>query len=199
MNKPEELVDVLEVPAAAVETAQGLSTWSLDGAHSSAAFTVRHMMITNVKGDFNELSGTLKLDRTHIENSSVNVTINPASINTHEAGRDAHLKSADFFDVEKFPEITFVSSKWAHKSDDEIYVTGNLTMHGVTKEVVLTVEGPTQEIVDPYGQTKVGFSATTKVNREDFGLGWNAVLEAGGVAVSKEVKISIDAAFVKSV
>ena len=192
-------VEVLESPvqAAAVAPELVLTTWSLDSAHSSAAFSVRHMMITNVKGDFRELSGTLTLDRDHIEQSSINVTINPASIETHEPGRDTHLKSADFFDVEKFPEITFVSSKWAHKSDDELAVTGNLTMHGVTKEVVLTVEGPTGEVVDPYGQRKIGFSATTKLNHEDFGLGFNAILEGGGVVVGKEVKISIDASFVK--
>src|ERR1035437_4403386 len=134
MNMTEELVDVLEAPV--VETAvvapkEVLTSWSLDSAHSSAAFSVRHMMITNRKGDFNELSGTLQLDREQTENSNVRVTINPASINTHEAGRDTHLKSADFFDVEKYPEITFVSTKWSNKSDDELYVRGDLTMHGV--------------------------------------------------------------------
>jgi polyisoprenoid-binding protein YceI len=191
-------IEVLEAPTALdlVGNETKLTMWSLDSAHSSAGFSVRHMMITNVRGDFRELSGTLQLDRENIEQSSVNITINPASIETHEPARDTHLKSADFFDVEKYPEISFHSTHWSHKSDDELFVKGDLTMHGVTKEVTLTVEGPTGEIVDPYGQRKIGFSGTTKVNRKDFGLSWNAVLDAGGLALSEEVKITIEAQFV---
>ncbi len=199
MNSNVDIVetDVLEAPEVieAVANETKLTTWALDSAHSSAGFSVRHLMITNVHGDFRELSGTLVLNRAHIEQSSVNITINPASIETHEPGRDAHLKSADFFDVEKYPDITFHSTKWSHKSDDELFVRGDLTMHGVTKEVTLTVEGPTGEIVDPYGQRKIGFSAQTKINRKDFGLGWNMILEAGGLGVSEEVKINIEAQF----
>ena len=190
-------VEVLEAPATDIAEETGLSTWSVDAAHSSVGFSVRHMMIANVRGEFREVAGTLHLNAAQPEDSSVSVTINAASIETREPARDAHLKSADFFDVEKYPEITFHSTEWSSKNDDELLVKGDLTIHGVTKEVVLRAEGPTEPVKDPWGGTRIGFSAKTKINRKDFGLGWNVMLEAGGFVVSDDVVISLDVSFVK--
>lgn len=192
--------DVLEAPA--MEASNGaktgqLAVWNLDKSHSTAGFSVRHLMISNVKGHFSDLSGTLQYDPVHIENSAVSVTIPTATVFTREAARDTHLKSADFFEVEKYPEITFRSAAWQHKNDDELFVKGDLTIHGVTREVVLTVER-TPEMKDPWGGTRVGFTGLTKINRKDFGLVWNAALEAGGVVVGEDVAITIEAEFVRS-
>ena len=177
-------------------SAPTLSTWSLDKSHSAAEFSVRHMMISNVRGHFSELAGTLQYDPQHVENSAVSVAIQAASVETRDAKRDGHLKSLDFFDAEKFPELSFHSTQWQHKNDDELLVKGDLTIRGVTREVVLTVER-TPELKDPWGGTRVGFTGRTKVNRKDFGLTWNAALEAGGVLVGDEVAITIEAEFVK--
>jgi polyisoprenoid-binding protein YceI len=178
-------------------TISSLQTWNLDKSHSTAGFSVRHLMISNVKGHFSDLSATLQYDPVHIENNGVSVTIQAASVDTREAARDTHLKSADFFEVEKYPEITFRSVAWQHKNDDELLVKGDLTIHGVTREVVLTVER-TPEVKDPWGGTRVGFTGKTKINRKDFGLTYNAVLEAGGVVVGEDVTITIEAEFVKA-
>jgi polyisoprenoid-binding protein YceI len=195
-------IDVLEAPVQEfvleekpVET--GSPNWNLDATHSNAGFSVRHLMIANVRGEFRQLSGTLQYDPTNVENSSVSVTIQTASIDTREPNRDAHLKSADFFETEKYPEITFNSTAWQHKNDDELIVKGNLTMHGVTREVVLNAER-TPTMKDPWGGTRVGFTGKTKINRKDFGLHYNAALEAGGVVVGEEVTISLEAEFVKA-
>ena len=177
-------------------SAPALSTWGLDKSHSTAEFSVRHLMISNVRGHFSELSGTLQYDPQHIENSAVSVAIQAGSIETRDEKRDAHLKSPDFFDTEKFPELSFYSTQWQHKNDDELLVKGDLTMHGVTREVVLTVER-TPEQKDPWGGTRIGFAGRTKINRKDFGLTWNAALEAGGVVVGDEVAITLEAEFVK--
>ena len=173
------------------------STWTLDTAHSTAGFTVRHLMITNVRGDFRQFTGTLMLDEANLENSNVQVSIDAASIETREPARDEHLRSADFFDVATYPAITFASKKWS-KSGAGLSIVGELTMHGVTKEVTLTAEGPTPAIVDPYGRTKTGFEAHTKISRKEFGLTWNVALEAGGVTVSDDVKISLEVQFIKN-
>ena len=155
------------------------------------------MMIANVRGEFRELSGTLQLDEQNIANSSVNVTLKTASIQTNDAKRDDHLKSPDFFDVEKYPEITFHSTKWEQRGEDELAIRGDLAIHGVTKEVTLKVEGPTAEIKDPWGNSRIGFSAKTKINRKDFGLGWNVALETGGILVGEDVTIRLEVQFVK--
>ena len=194
-------LDTLEQKTAKIsETEQlstpKLSTWALDNSHSTAEFSVRHLMISNVRGHFSELEGTLQYDPLHIENNAVSVAIKAASVETREEKRDAHLKSPDFFDVEKFPELSFHSTKWQHKNDDELLVKGDLTIHGVTREVVLTVER-TPELKDPWGGTRIGFTGRTKINRKDFGLTWNAALEAGGVVVGDEVSITLEAEFVK--
>jgi polyisoprenoid-binding protein YceI len=188
------LVDVLEKQE--VET--GIQTWNLDGSHSSAAFSVKHMMIANVRGQFDGLSGSLQLDANRIEDSNVQITIDAASISTHDEKRDGHLKSADFFDVEQYPEITFRSTKFEKKSEDELLVKGDLTIHGITREVILSVDGPSDQLADPWGGRRVGFSGTTKINRKDFGLVWNVALEAGGVLVGEDVKLSFDAQFVRA-
>ncbi|MNL06219.1 hypothetical protein D3C87_1268510 [compost metagenome] len=171
--------------------------WQIDTAHSSANFSIKHMMIAKVHGGFEKLSGTLQLDGTDITKSSIQASIEAASINTREAQRDAHLKSADFFDVEKYPTLDFKSTK-IEKDGDELKVTGQLTIHGVSKEVVFQVDGPTEEVKDPYGNIKIGISATAKIKRKDFGLGWNAALEAGGVLVGDEVSLSLDVQFAKA-
>ena len=167
-------------------------TYQIDSAHSAAHFSVRHMMISNVRGDFTKVSGTLLLDAGNPANSSVTALIDAASLNTREPQRDTHLKSADFFDVEKYPELSFHSKSVAVAGDGELRVKGDLTIHGVTREVTLDVEGPTPETKDPWGNQRIGATATTKINRKDFGLGWNVALEAGGVLVGEDIKISID-------
>ena len=143
------------------------------------------------------IGGTCSTTRSHVENSSVSVTIPAGTINTHEANRDTHLKSADFFETEKYPEITFNSTAWQHKNDDELLIKGESHHSWVTRQVVLTVER-TPVMKDPWGGTRVGFTAKTKINRKDFGLHYNAALEAGGVVVGEEVKISLEAEFVKA-
>lgn len=170
--------------------------WQIDTAHSSASFSIKHMMIAKVHGGFEKLSGTLVLDSSDITKSSVQASVEAASINTREPQRDAHLKSADFFDVEKYPTLDFKSTK-VEKDGDDLKVTGQLTIHGVSKEVVFQVEGPSQEMKDPYGNIKIGISATTKIKRKDFGLGWNAALEAGGVLVGDDVSLSLDIQFAR--
>lgn len=172
------------------------TTWQIDTAHSSASFSIKHMMIAKVHGGFEKLAGSLQLDSSDITKSSIEASIEAASINTREAQRDAHLKSADFFDVEKYPTLDFKSTK-IEKDGDDLKVTGQLTIHGVSKEVVFQVEGPTQEVKDPYGNIKIGISATAKIKRKDFGLGWNAALEAGGVLVGDDVALSLDVQFAK--
>ena len=172
-------------------------TYAIDSAHSAVHFSVRHLMVSNVRGEFAKVSGTVQFDAEHPESSTVEVTIDAASINTREPQRDTHLKSADFLDVEKFPTLTFRSKKIAVEPGGG-KLTGDLTIHGVTHEVTLAVEGPTEEIQDPWGKQRFGASATAKLNRKDFGLTWNAALETGGVMVGDEVKITIDIEVVRA-
>lgn len=174
-----------------------VTTWNIDPVHSVAEFKVKHMMISNVKGQFTSLKGTLLFDETDIANSKVEATIEAASINTREPQRDAHLKSADFFDVEKFPALTFKSTDVRQIGGEELAVTGDLTIHGVTRQTVFTVEGPTPANKDPWGNTRRGLSATTKINRKDFGLTWNTALETGGILVGDDVTITLEVEFVK--
>lgn len=173
------------------------TTWNFDPAHTTAEFKVKHMMITNVKGQFTSVTGVLTLDETDITNSRVKASIEAASINTREADRDTHLKSADFFDVEKFPTLTFASTRVTQKGTGDLEVEGDLTIHGVTRKVVFAVEGPTPPGKDPWGNTRLGASATTKINRKDFGLMWNAALETGGILVGDEVRITVDVEAIK--
>jgi polyisoprenoid-binding protein YceI len=182
--------------ATAPQTA--VSTWAIDPAHSVAEFKVKHMMISNVKGQFSGVSGTLERHEGDVTKSKVEVAIDAASVNTRDAQRDAHLKSADFFEVEKFPTLTFKSTRIIPKNQDERAVEGELTIHGVTHTVRFDVEGPTPPAKDPWGNTRIGVSATTKINRKDYGLTWNTALETGGILVGEEVTITLDLQFVKS-
>lgn len=174
------------------------TTWNLDPAHSTAEFKVRHMMVSNVKGHFAKVNGKLVLDESNLANSHVEATIDVTSIETRDAQRDGHLKSADFFDVEKFPTLSFKSTGIRIVRDGELVVDGDLTIKGVTRKETLTVEGPTPEVKDPWGNARRGISATTKINRKDFGLTWNTVLEAGGIAVGDEVTIGLEVEFIKA-
>jgi polyisoprenoid-binding protein YceI len=171
--------------------------WVVDGSHSSAGFSVKHLMITNVRGEFQKVEGKVTYDAAKPEATTIEATIDVASLNTRDEKRDGHLKSPDFFDVEKFPTLTFKSKSTKAKSKEELSVTGDLTIHGVTKEVVLEVEGPSAPTGDPWGNVRIGATATTKIKREDFGLAWNAALEAGGVLVGSEVKITIDVSLIQ--
>jgi polyisoprenoid-binding protein YceI len=166
-------------------------TYQIDPAHSSAQFSIRHMMIANVRGEFTKISGTVTYDSANPAGSNVDAGIEVSSINTRDAQRDAHLQSADFFDVGRFPLLTFRGNQITGR-DGEWKVKGDLTIHGVTREIVLDVEGPTPEVKDPWGNLRIGATATAKLNRKDFGLAWSAALEAGGVLVGDEVKITID-------
>jgi polyisoprenoid-binding protein YceI len=151
-----------------------------------------------VKGQFATVTGVLTLDEADHTKSRVEASIEAASINTRDAQRDTHLKSEDFFHAEKFPTLSFKSTRIARTGNGELAVAGDLTIRGVTRNVVFTVEGPTPPAKDPWGNTRLGLSATTKVNRKDFGLTWNAALEAGGFLVGDEVTINLDLQFVKA-
>ncbi len=177
--------------------ATATSTWNIDPAHSAAEFKVKHMMISNVRGKFSGISGVLhRVEADHTQ-STLEVSIDVSTVNTQDAQRDGHLKSADFFDVEKFPAMTFKSTH-IEKKGDGFAVTGDLTIHGVTKPVVLNVEEVSEPAKDPWGNTRIGLTATAKINRKDFGLTWNTTLEAGGVLVGEEVAITLDVQFIKA-
>ena len=153
--------------------------WQIDPAHSAAHFSVRHLMISNVRGEFTKLSGSAVIDPVNSEKSTVEVTIDAASINTREPQRDEHLRSPEFFDVAKYPTLTFRSKRVEAHGADEFKLTGDLTIHGVTKEVSFDVEGPTPSVKDPWGNIRAGITASAKINRKDFGVAWNAFTEAG--------------------
>ena len=172
-------------------------TWKLDPAHSSAEFKVRHMMISNVKGSFSGLTGDLTEHTVDSSLSFIEAAVPLATVSTGDPQRDGHLKSADFFDIEKFPQMTFKSTRVAKNGNESYSVTGDLTIHGVTKPVTFAVEGPTAPGKDPWGNTRIGVSASAKINRKDFGLNWNAALETGGFLVGEDVQITIEAQFIK--
>jgi len=156
------------------------------------------MMISNVKGQFTRVKGALALKATDLTNSHVEASIEAVSINTRDAQRDAHLKSADFFDVERLPTLSFKSTRITRAGHGELALAGDLTIRGVTRNVVFAVEGPTPPAKDPWGNTRLGLAATTRINRKDFGLTWNAALETGGILVGDEVTITLDVQFVKA-
>jgi polyisoprenoid-binding protein YceI len=166
-------------------------TYQIDPAHSSAQFSVRHLMISNVRGEFSQLSGTVLLDPANPAASSIEARIDASSITTRDAQRDAHLKSPDFFDTANFPFLYFRST-CISLNGGEWTVAGDITIHGITRPIQLSIDGPTPETKDPWGNTRIGATATAKLNRRDFGLTWNAALEAGGVVVGDEVKITLD-------
>ena len=168
------------------------SDWDVDASHSRVGFGVRHMMVSTLHGAFKTFTGGVALDDKDVAKSKVHIEIDASSIDTQNQKRDEHLKSPDFFDTAKFPKITFDSTNVVKKSADALDVTGNLTIKNVTKPVVLTVTGLTGEVKDPWGGTRRGATATTKINRKDFGLGWNKALETGGVVVGDEVTIELE-------
>jgi polyisoprenoid-binding protein YceI len=172
------------------------TTWTIDAAHSQVEFAVRHLMISTVRGRFAGVRGTVVTDDSDPRTAQVDVTIDVHTIDTREAQRDAHLRSADFFDAEKFPVLTFTGTGVTDVKGDRFKLVGDLTMHGVTREVTLDVtsEGRGK---DPWGGERAGYSAVAKVNRSDFGLTWNQVLETGGIAVGDEIKIALDLELVK--
>jgi len=171
--------------------------WQIDPNHSAAQFAVRHLGLSTVRGAFTKVSGTVNLDDKDVAKSSVEVTIDAASVDTRVEGRDKDLRSDHFFDVTKYPTITFKSKKVEQVSAGKLKVTGDLTIHGTTKEVVLDVEGPTAPVKDPWGNQRVAASASTKINRQDFGVKWNATMDNGGVVVGDEVAITIDVEMVQ--
>jgi polyisoprenoid-binding protein YceI len=180
------VVTIVAVAPAAAET------WQLDPAHTSAQFSVTHMMVSTVRGAFGATSGTVEYDGTSVASIKVDATIDTTTITTHNEKRDGHLKSPDFFDVAKFPTITFKSTKVIPGADGAFKLVGDLTMHGVTKEVTLDVDALSKVIKEKSGRSRVGTSATTKINRQDFGVKWNSSLDGGGVVVSDTVKITLD-------
>ncbi|GAC1541553.1 MAG: YceI family protein [Myxococcales bacterium] len=166
-------------------------TWNIDTAHSQITFTVRHMVFAKVRGRFGKWTGALQLDPRQLGTSQVEVKIDAASIDTSEAQRDAHLKSPDFLDVARFPELTFKSRRVELQGKDKARITGDLSLHGVTREVALEAEVSGRG-KDPWGNERIGFSATTAVDRTDFGLKWNQALEAGGLLVGTKIDIEIE-------
>jgi len=170
----------------------GTTTYQIDPRHSSAGFGVTHLMISTVRGEFHGVTGTVVVDDSNISNSKVDVTIDATTLDTREADRDKHLKSEAFFDVAKYPTITFKSTKVEKNPDGSLKITGDLTLRGVTKTAVLTATAPKNAIKDPWGLQRTAASATTRVNRQDFGVSWNQKLDGGGVVVGDDVSITLD-------
>ncbi len=175
-----------------------MATWNIDPSHSAVQFSVRHLMITNVRGEFTGVTGQMTYDPAAPAATTVQATIDAKTVNSREAKRDEHLRSADFFDVEKHPTITFASTRVTTKGAGQLEIVGDLTIHGVTKPVTLAVEGPTNEEKDPWGNTRIGASGTTTIDRRDFGLTWNSAIESGGVLVGNEVKLTIDVSLIRA-
>ena len=173
------------------------ATWQIDPDHSNFQFKIRHLTVSNVKGDFAKARGTVTMDDQDITNLTVDLTIDAATLNTKHTQRDDHLKGPEFFDVVKYPTITFRSKKVIKASPDGLKVVGDLTIHGVAREITVDVEGPTPEVKDPWGNFRRGATVTTKINRKDFGMMWNKVLDTGGAVVGDEVNIYVEVEMVK--
>lgn len=168
------------------------ANYSIDSAHSAAQFKVRHLMVSNVRGDFSKLAGHLEFDPKNPANSKVDATIDVTTVTTREPDRDKHLKSPDFFDADKFPQMIFKSKKFIPAGPNAFKVLGDLTIRGVTKEVTFNVDGVTPETKGMMGETRIGAQVTGKINRKDFGVSWNKTLDSGGLAVGDEVEITLD-------
>lgn len=178
-------------------TASEVAQYTIDTAHSHAQFKVRHMMIANVRGEFSTVTGSISYHPSNPSASTVQATIDTSTINTRDAQRDTHLKSGDFFDVARYPTITFESISVTASGPANFEVTGSLSIHGVTQTVALKVEDLTPEHKDPWGNMRRGATAKTKINRKDYGLEWNVALEAGGFLVGDEVEITLDVELVR--
>jgi len=181
----------------AISSLAATTIWQIDPQHTAAGFSIKHLMISTVRGQFKSVTGTVVWDDQDINKSKVDVTIDANTVDTSEPKRDADLKSANFFDVAHYPTITFKSKKIEQVSAGKIKITGDLTIHGVTKEVALNVEGPTGPVKDPWGNTRVAASATTRINRQDFGIKWDNKMDNGGLVVSNDVDITIDLEMIK--
>jgi len=181
----------------AISSLAATTIWQIDPQHTAAGFSIKHLMISTVRGQFKSVTGTVVWDDQDINKSKVDVTIDANTVDTSEPKRDADLKSANFFDVAHYPTITFKSKKIEQVSAGKIKITGDLTIHGVTKEVALNVEGPTGPVKDPWGNTRVAASATTKINRQDYGIKWDNKMDNGGLVVSNDVDITIDLEMIK--
>jgi polyisoprenoid-binding protein YceI len=168
------------------------ATWEIDPAHTSVQFSVRHMMISNVRGELRKVAGTVQVDDKDPTHSTIEATIDAASVDTREAKRDEHLRSADFLDVEHFPTITFKSKKITKAGTGRYKVVGDLTLHGVTREVTLDVHGPTAPMTDPRGTVRAGAEATARIDRRDFGITWSKALDGGGIMVGNDLDVTID-------
>ncbi len=188
-------VAVASLLAVPMSAALAADKYVIDASHTSTEFSVRHLVISNVKGNFSDISGVIMYDENDATKSSVDVTIKVASINTNNEKRDDHLRSLEFFDAEKYPEITFKSKK-IEKTDDGLKLVGTLTIRGVSKEVAFPFE-LTGKITDPWKNVRIGAEANLKINRQDFGVSWNNVMEGGGLVVGNDVKITINLEAVK--
>lgn len=186
------IAGILSLPATAATP-----TWKIDPAHTAAQFAVKHLMIATVRGDFKGVTGTINWDESDVTKSTVNVTIDATTVDSGEPPRDKDLKSDKFFDVANYPTLTFKSTKVEQAGTGKLKVTGELTIRGVTKQVVLDVDGPSASVKDPWGNTRSALSASTKINRQDFGVKWNASIDGGGVVVGDDVNITIDLEMVK--
>jgi polyisoprenoid-binding protein YceI len=190
---------IIGVALLAVPALSQAAEYEIDPGHSSVGFGVKHMMVSTVKGQFGKVAGTAAWAKPDYSDAKVDVTVDAASIDTRDAKRDGHLKSPDFFDVAKYPTLTFKSKKVTKGKEGHLTLTGDLTIHGVTKEVAFDVAGPTPEVKDPWGNTRTGVEATAKIKRKDFGLTWNKALEAGGVVVGDDVNIDLSLELTKKV
>jgi polyisoprenoid-binding protein YceI len=192
------IMRILAIAAICLITSPAMaSTWTIDPDHSNVQFKIRHLMISDVKGTFGKVKGAIRMEEKDVTQSAVDVIIEIDSINTGVAKRDAHLKSDEFFDAAKYPTMTFVSGKVTQIEKGRMKILGVLTIHGISREVVLDVEGPTNEIKDPWGNTRCGASATTKINRTDFGLTWNKSMESGGMMIDDTVFINLEIEMIK--
>ncbi len=194
MNGPLAKVGIVAGLAAALAlpASAGTTTYQIDPRHSSAGFGVTHLMISTVRGEFHGVTGTVVVDDSDVSKSTVNVTIDATSLDTREPDRDKHLKSEAFFDVAKYPAITFQSTKVERNNDGSLKITGDLTIRGITKTAVLTTTVPKAPIKDPWGLQRTAASASTRINRQDFGVAWNQKLDSGGVVVGDDVNITLD-------
>jgi polyisoprenoid-binding protein YceI len=196
-NKTMVLFNLVTLALSPMLAAGAANEWKIDPAHSDAHFSVKHMMISNVQGDFGKIAGVANYDGEHFDKASVEATIPVTEINTRESQRDQHLKSPEFLDVAKFPSMVFKSKKIVVEPTGAFKMTGELTLHGVTKEVVLTGKAPGKPVKDPYGNTRIGTEATTQINRKDFGISWQKELDNGGAVIGDDIAITLDVELVK--